>query len=86
MLDLCRKEKARARVALNRVPPRGGALEETLALLADAGADLLTTRIGARVAFSNAFLTGRSAVEFQPRSRAADEAQALAAEVEALLR
>jgi chromosome partitioning protein len=85
MLDLCRKEKARARVALNRVPARGGALDETLALLSEAGADLLTTRIGARVAFSNAFLTGPSAAEVQPRSRAAEEARDLAAEVEALL-
>lgn len=85
MLDLCRKEKARARVVLNRVPPRGGALDETLALLADGGADLLSARLGARVAFSNAFLSGRSAAELQPRSLAAAEAQALAAEVEALL-
>jgi chromosome partitioning protein len=85
MLDLCRKEKARARVALNRVPPRGGAVDEALALLAGAGAQLLHARLGARVAFSNAFLTGRSAAEMQPRSLAAAEALALAAEVEALL-
>lgn len=85
MLDLCRKEKARARVVLNRVPPRGGAVEEALALLAAARADLLETRLGARVAFSTAFLTGHAAAELQPRSRAAAEVKALTAEVEALL-
>ena len=85
MLDMCRKEKARARVVLNRVPARGGTLAEAEKILGESGAELLDARLGNRVAFSNAFLTGRSAGEMQPRSRAAAEAKALEEEVEALL-
>lgn len=85
MLEMCRKEKAPARVALNRMPSRGGTAEAAEAVLSESGAALMRTRIGNRVAFSNAFLTGRSAPEIQPRSQAAAEARALAAEIEALL-
>ena len=45
------KEGADAYVVLNRVPPRGGAVEEVAAKLVDEGADLLKQRVGNRVAF-----------------------------------
>lgn len=85
MLEMCAKEKALARVVMNRMPSRGGAADAAEAELARAGARLLDARLGNRVAFSTAFLTGRSAPEIQPRSRAAAEALALAAEIETLL-
>jgi cellulose biosynthesis protein BcsQ len=46
---------------------------------------LLDTRLGNRVAFSQAALTGRTAPELARRSAAAAEIDALRAEVESLL-
>ena len=85
VLELCGKERKPVRVVLNRVPPRGGSVAEAEAALAEAGAALLDARLGNRVAFSTAFLRGRSAAETAPRSRAAEEVAALAAEVDAAL-
>lgn len=84
-LGMCAKERTPARVALNRVPPRGGAVAEAEAALVEAGAELLAARLGNRVAFSTAFLEGRAATETAPRSRAAEEALALADETAAAL-
>ena len=78
-LDACQREKANHSMVLNRVPPRGGTAPGGLE------APLLPTPLGARVAFSNAFLQGRAAAELQPRSKAATEAAALADAVETLL-
>lgn len=77
-LEMCAKEKTRGVIVLNRVPPRGGAMEDTLRMLADSGADIAPTALGNRVAYSTAFLQGRAAAEVSPRSRAAVEAEALA--------
>jgi chromosome partitioning protein len=75
-LEACVKEKARHSIVLNRVPPRGGALEETRAALSDH--PILPETVGARVAFATAFLQGRAAAETHPRSKAAAEISALA--------
>ena len=77
-LEMCAREKTRAVIVLNRVPPRSGAMEETLRLLAESGADISPAALGARVAYSTAFLQGRAASEVSPRSRAAQEVGALA--------
>ena len=77
------KERAPARVVLNRVPARG-ASPAALAALGDAA--LLSATLGARVAFADAFAEGRAAAELAPRSRAAAEVRALADEVGGLLR
>ncbi|MEM6438734.1 MAG: ParA family partition ATPase [Pseudomonadota bacterium] len=75
-LEACIKEKARHSIVLNRVPPRGGALDATRKALSEH--PILEETIGARVAFSNAFLKGRAAAETHPRSKAAAEVSALA--------
>ncbi len=80
-LEVCAREKASHFIVLNRVPPRGGAID---AALAEVSAPVLPAQLGARVAFSNAFLEGRAAAEIAPRSKAAEEAAALADAVEAL--
>jgi chromosome partitioning protein len=73
-----------ARVLLNRVPPRGGQLDETVAELKKSGAALLKSRLGNRVAFSNTLLTGGSAMG--RKSVARDEAIAFQKEVMRLLK
>ncbi|SET51043.1 ParA family partition ATPase [Oceanicella actignis] len=82
---MCADEGARVRAVLNRVPPRGGAVEEAAAALAEMGAPPLAARLGNRVAFAAAFARGRAAFETAPRAKAAEELAALEAEIEALL-
>lgn len=77
-LEACAKEKINHSIVLNRVPPRGATLPEA------PPAPILPAHLGARVAFSDAFLQGRAASETHPRSKAAAEAAALADAVEAL--
>jgi chromosome partitioning protein len=78
ILAMARRERTPALVVLNRLPPRGGAEAETRAALAEEGAEILETALGNRVAFSTAFLEGRTPLDLAPRSRAAQEAQAFA--------
>ena len=59
--------------------------DDAIAALGPAAARLLETRLGNRVAFSQAVLTGRTAPELARRSAAAAEVEALRVEVEALL-
>lgn len=80
------KEGADAYVVLNRVPPRGGPVEEIAAKLVDEGADLLTERIGNRVAFSTAFGKGAGVSETAKSSKAAEEIAALAKAIAKKLR
>ncbi len=80
-LEMCRREKTSAIVVLNRVPPRGGALEAAQRLLAEQDAPLSAATLGNRVAFVNAYVEGKAAAETAPRSTAAAEAEALAAEI-----
>lgn len=79
------RQRTPLRILLNRLPPRGGGLDEALAALGPAQAHLLEARLGNRVGFSQAMLTGRTAPELARRSAAAGELSALRAEVEALL-
>ncbi len=80
------KEGADAYVVLNRVPPRGGAVEEIAAKLVDEGADLMKERLGNRVAFSAAFAKGAGVSETAKSSKAADEIAALAKAISRKLR
>lgn len=73
------------RILLNRLPPRGGGVDDAVAALGEAQSRLLDTRLGNRVAFSQAVLTGRTAPELTRRSAAAGEIAALRAEVEGVL-
>ena len=80
------KEGADAYVVLNRVPPRGGAVEDIAAKLADEGADLLKERIGNIVTFSTAFGNGAGVSETAKSSKAAEEITALAKAIAKKLR
>lgn len=77
-LRMAAREGAEARVVLNRVPPRGGAVEEMAARLAEEGADVLDERVGNRVAFATAFAKGSGVTETAKSSKAAAEIEALA--------
>ena len=77
-LKMAAREGADARVVLNRVPPRGGAVEEMAAKLEDEGADVLAERVGNRVAFAAAFAKGAGVTETAKSSKAAAEIEALA--------
>ncbi|MEL6424454.1 MAG: ParA family partition ATPase [Pseudomonadota bacterium] len=82
VIEMAGKERTPIHVVLNRVPPRGGAVE---ALAAQIEAPVLSTRLGNRVAFSTSFLSGKTAQEVQPRSRAAEEVAALLAELDGVI-
>ncbi|MEL7216002.1 MAG: ParA family protein [Pseudomonadota bacterium] len=82
VIEMAAKEKTPLHVLMNRVPPRGGAVEEMVAMIE---APVLGPRLGNRIAFATAFLAGKSAAEAQPRSKAAEDVAAFADAVEALL-
>lgn len=84
-LEAARKEKRRAVVVLNRMPPRGTLPERITTELAEKEIPVATTTLGSRVAFAASMMEGLGVVETQPRAIAAQEIRALAAEVEAIL-
>lgn len=84
-LEAARKEKRRAVVVLNRMPPRGTLPERITTELAEKEIPVATTTLGSRVAFAASMMEGLGVVETQPRATAAQEIRALAAEVEAIL-
>lgn len=86
ILKMAARDGVAARVVLNRVPPRGGPTGKVVETLEAAGATLFATRIGARIAFANAFLEGRSVSEIANARKAADEIAALAKEITQALR
>lgn len=73
-----------ARFVLNRCGARTVIARETAETLADHDPPVLATTIGQRVVFADAAQTGRLASDIDPRSPAAREIAALAAEVERL--
>lgn len=84
VVEAAAKQRTPLRVLLNRVPARGGGLEEAVAALGPARANLLETRLGNRVAYAQAMLTGRTAPEIARRSAASAEIDALRAEIDGL--
>lgn len=86
VLKMAAREGAEARVVLNRVPPRGGTVEDMAAKLEEEGADILPERIGNRVAFTTAFSQGAGVTETAKSSKAAEEILALAKAVQKRLR
>jgi chromosome partitioning protein len=67
------------------VPPRGRSLDEATAAMRELGAPALEARLGNRQAFVASIGQGLGVVESEPKSAAAEEAQALAREVGAKL-
>lgn len=85
VIDTAAKLRTPCRLLLNRVPARMGGLEEVLAALGEAQTLLLEARMGNRVGYAQAFLSGRTAGEIARRSAAAAEVEALRAEIGTLL-
>lgn len=85
-VELAAKEKRRMALLLNRVPPRGRAVEEARQALLELGAPALATQLGNRQAFVASIAQGLGVVESEPKSAAADEVRALAEEVAKRLR
>lgn len=81
VFEAARAEGARFVFLLNKTPPRARLVETIAAQARAMGADLLTTRLGARVAFADSMADGLTAIERAPRSAAASEAHALAKEI-----
>jgi chromosome partitioning protein len=80
-IDLARKERSPAVMVLNRVPPRGRSLDEATTAMRELGAPALEARLGNRQAFVASIGQGLGVVESEPKSAAAEEAQALAREI-----
>lgn len=80
-LQQAAREDVKALMVLNRVPPRARLTEEVVAALSELGTPLAKNRLGNRVAFSQSFGVGSTALEAQSRSVSADEVRKLAAEV-----
>lgn len=83
VLEMAAKEKTDLRVLMNRVPPRGAGIAS---LIAGINAPQFTARLGNRIAFTTAFMDGKSAAELQPRSKAAQEADAVSKELLVILK
>jgi chromosome partitioning protein len=83
-LKLAETERRLARVVLNRAQPGGALREQVMDLIATAGHPRFETVLGNRIGYANAFATGHGVTEAQPRSVAAQEVQALLAEIDRL--
>jgi chromosome partitioning protein len=81
-LEMAAKQKLPHAVVLNRFPPRGRAAKAAAEALAETGASVLASRIGARAAFADAFMQGRGVTETARRSKAAAEIGELAKALE----
>ncbi len=75
--DICEIAKAKAVAVLNAVPPRGGLADEAAAAIAQYGLSPAPVRIGQRMAFVHSLTAGQTAVEFEPRGKAAHEIKTL---------
>ena len=80
-MDQAAKERRRAAMVLNRVPPRGRSVEEARTAIVDLGAEALEHELGNRQAFVASVAQGLGVLESDPRSPAAEEVRALADDV-----
>lgn len=85
LLDMAKREKATARIVLNRVPPRGSFADAQIAL-DDLGETVLKARLGNRVAFVNGMAHGTTALGLARKSKAVAEVTALRKELERVLK
>ena len=80
-LEAAAQEGRPIRLLMNRVPPRGRAIEEAQGALAQLGALPLEASLGNRQAYVAAMARGLGVIEHEPRGTAAQEVLALQAEV-----
>ena len=79
-LNLAVSESRRAMLLLNRVPPRGRNLDDTLAAIRREGYPAMVARLGNRQAFVTSLAKGLGVIENEPRSTAAAECRQLGEE------
>lgn len=80
-LELAEKEKSSPLLVLNRVPPRANLTAQMITKLGGYKVRVAKSTIGNRVAFPDAMVTGRTALETKTASVAAKEIRALASEI-----
>jgi chromosome partitioning protein len=80
-LKLAKAEKREAVTLLNRAPARSALRTQVESHLGKAGASLLAATLGNRAGFANAFAKGLGVTESAPKSQAAAEIAAVAAEL-----
>jgi len=85
-LRLAKDERRNVAAVLNRAPAQGKLKATVLAALGRQGVPVLDQSIGNRVQFANAFQDGLAVTESAPKSPAAAEMRAVAAEIIALMR
>jgi chromosome partitioning protein len=85
-LDMAAKEKTKTLLVLNRLPARGKLADAIREKIEGAGLALAAASLGNRSAFAVSMMEGRGVAETQPKGTAAAEIQALAEEIEKLLK
>lgn len=72
-IDLCEIAKKPYRVVINAAPPQGSIADEARANLTDSSYMVSETVVCNRAAFSNSAIAGQTAMEYEPRGKAANE-------------
>ncbi len=85
-LTLAEKQKTRAMLLLNRVPPRGKLLDTIRQKVREEGLPCMKASLGNRVAFASSMLEGRGVLETEKSSLAAKEILTVLREVEKSLK
>ncbi len=85
-LDMAAKEKTKCLLILNRLPPRGKLADAIRAKIEEAGLPLASVSLGNRSAFAVSMMDGKGVAETQPKGTAAAEIEALAKEIDKLLK
>jgi chromosome partitioning protein len=80
-LEMAVKEKSAVLLVLNRVPPRANLTAQMITKLGGYKVTVAKSTIGNRVAFADAMVSGRTALETKASSVAAKELRALANEL-----
>lgn len=76
-IEICQLANTPCCVVLNQAPARGTLTEEAEAAIKGLGVNLAPVQIGQRVAYIHAVTQGQGVLEYEPRSKAADEIRAL---------
>jgi len=85
-LDMAAKEKTKSLLILNRLPARGKLADAIRAKIEEQGLPLAKASLGNRSAFAVSMMAGKGVAETQPKGTAAAEIEALAEEIESLLK
>jgi chromosome partitioning protein len=76
-IRLCRLRDTIPRVVLTQVEPQGTLQDEARTSLTQLGVEVLPGGLGRRAAFHHSIIDGRSAAEYEPSGKAAQEVRAL---------